>query len=312
MLKKIYMVIIVGMVVVSMVGCDKDKEDQSSKTTIGDIKKSSTVAGFDTKVETPIEASDTSEGIVVENTVSNKNASSDPFGMYLVPEGWAQYGLFMEKDGKLYSMDSTVPVSVIDEYGVGVRAGKEVKEANLYLMDSGKVGILPTNTPKAYVSAGDVPLLKVSKSDKVIAYGIQRIELTETSFAGYTIDAHERAFGSLEFMPTIDHTLIPTDGEIANQSKHDFGIFDANENQVEDFRNLTYGEEYTFTWYSGTECHQIVKVADCHCYPIDESVSAKTYTIKGSLTKNGYAEFDLSEVDPGIYTCGGSVFEVVD
>ncbi len=70
---------------------------------------------------------------------------------------------------------------------------------------------------------------------------------------------------------------------------------------TKDFRNgvlpLPKGEELTLNWYEGTEYKETKKKANYRYHIIDQD----KIVLSGTLTQNGYAEYDISNVQDGLY-----------
>ena len=80
-------------------------------------------------------------------------------------------------------------------------------------------------------------------------------------------------------------------------------ISDSDGNPVDDPFNLEYGEIYTVSWFEGTQYHETNLAATSKCY-VDTDGKPNffdAYEIPGELTKEGYAEYDLSEIPAGLY-----------
>ena len=78
-----------------------------------------------------------------------------------------------------------------------------------------------------------------------------------------------------------------------------FGVDDMDGNPVEDYFNLQYGEKYNAHWFEGTSYIEKEMFADCKVFELPSNDSY--VAIEGTLTKNGYMEYDLSSLEPGIY-----------
>ncbi|MBR3323953.1 hypothetical protein IKG24_00210 [Candidatus Saccharibacteria bacterium] len=240
---------------------------------------------------------------------------SDPYEMYKVSDEWAQNGgAYVQRDGAYYTISARVPEDVIERCGVGCIGYPALgHDASLYVMDevtSDSVEV-PTKNEECLISCGDFPILKIHRNETLYGYNATGLNFYRASFVGYTIQASRRPRNSgLSYFPIIDHRFLQTSDPLATETKEHIGLYDLNDNPVEDVHDLNYGEEYLFEYYVRTEYREFREVADCRCYALKKSELA--YRIDGELTKNGYVTFDISEVEPGLYTAGSSVFEIVD
>lgn len=234
----------------------------------------------------------------------------DPYGMYKVPEEWAadRGGLFVERETGIYTTGNLVPRYNLDIYDVGYSTNDDsTEDVMLYLYDAaGKVpDEIPTNTRDAILSSADFPILQVGKDEELHFYGGEKefIEISKVDFVGYTIPACFYGMPA-SYAPVIDHVIY------TDVARNNIGVFDADENPVDDVRNLEYSKEYKYEWYEGTSYNEVQYRANCSCYRVNYS---ETYKIPGELTKFGYIKFDISSLEPGFYTRGlHAVFEIVE
>lgn len=70
---------------------------------------------------------------------------------------------------------------------------------------------------------------------------------------------------------------------------------------VEGYVPLNKGESVTLSWYTGTQYHETEKQANYQYYIHGED----PIKLAGTLSKNGYAEYDLSGVPSGLYWING-------
>ena len=166
-------------------------------------------------------------------------------------------------------------------------------DVDLYLEDN---GILISFYPDRQ--------MPVWHSDDTVRYyssggnTIPNLVLNKRSFYGYSIRAYTSDLGSgcYEFhMYTEEKTR-----ESIRLDHFDTSLVDSEENNVEDMHDLEKGEECTAFWYEGTQYHEVLLPANYPCYVSDENEGS--IEIEGTLTKNGYAEYDLSEVPDGLYS----------
>ncbi|MBQ7245300.1 MAG: hypothetical protein IJS33_00040 [Firmicutes bacterium] len=149
-----------------------------------------------------------------------------------------------------------------------------------------------------------VPVYTVG--DKILMYSssgdLPKLNLHEMNFHGYTIPVVEESANYKIFEPGGKSTPLRKD-KINN-----FSVTDSNGQAIEDISSLTYGEVYTVSWYEGTQYCEVNLVANCGNYIMLDDYNY--LTIEGTLTKEGYMEFDISNVAPGLYavpTSGGGL-----
>ena len=247
-----------------------------------------------------------------EDTVEEDSYTEpfDPYGMYKVPEEWAaeRGGLYVERDTGIYTLQSLVPRYNLDNYTVGYSFNSSsTEDVLLYIYDDIPVDDPPTATTKAILSSDDFPILQVNKGEELHYYGDadETMTISKTNFVGYSIPACRCGLSEL-YVPIDDHVYH------GDTYRNNIGVFDMDENPVSDVRDLEYGRDYKYEWYEGTEYHELKCIANCRCYDYKYALENKI-EISGKLTKFGYVAFDISNLEPGIYTSDlHSVFEVVE
>ncbi len=94
----------------------------------------------------------------------------------------------------------------------------------------------------------------------------------------------------------------------------EFTIIDEDGNEFHDFSdiyNLTYGETYKLSWFEGTNFTETEMTAEWRVYHRASLTSTQDYEIEKILNKEGYAEYDFSILEPGLYIDDkGNVFDV--
>lgn len=197
----------------------------------------------------------------------------------------------LKRGGKLYSLGrlSTLP-----------GAAKGVGRLLYTLFGENDEGYL-------LLSNGEVPIPVLERNDKVVGFSsttVPTLRLYRADCLGYTIG-----------MSTVDGyvTLRDMTTDKVTQVRPDYSkgikVKDSHGRSVNDTNDLTYGESYTVYWYEGTKYNEVILTADCRIYSIHGYKSSFTaieyhdpaYTIEGTLTQNGYATYDMSGVEPGIY-----------
>lgn len=150
-------------------------------------------------------------------------------------------------------------------------------------------------------------------NDKIVYYSnttVPKFSLSKADFTGYTICANKNETGGSGFY----YFVVFQNGTYSEEVRtwdYDVHVVDKNEQEVESRFGLTQGEEYTVYWYEGTKYHEYKMKADYPFYQIHDKKSDDYYEIEGTLTKNGYAEYDISDIPAGIYkTSDGGLLQI--
>lgn len=231
------------------------------------------------------------------------------YELYKVKEGWIKKGgCFIERDGKFYALYGLIPTAnALNSYYIGSAGTNTDRIGRLFIRDSSSAK-MPTNTPFARITIGDLPILQISRTEKIGDFDTDTLSLTKTSFVGYSISVVERANNT---EAVFNSNRSDEDVELAFSQKEGCGVSDLSGNPVKDFRNLEYKEDYIFHWYSGAEYHEVTMKADCKVFKDRENYWESDIVLQGE--QNGeYFEFDLSELKPGFYLTSYGVFELVD
>jgi len=220
--------------------------------------------------------------------VSEVEPEKDPMEMFKVDAGWAsqrrEIGCILHGED-IYAVDYVSPKA--DEYGVGF-AIKDERE--IYYIDRRK-------SEEGYIIAiGDFEIPVLKEGDKFVVYSTKmpgEQAFAKTNFYGYGLPILDSESIYSLYEPGVD-------GLFLDKYKIDgFGIEDMNGNPVEDYFNLQYGEKYKAHWFEGTSYIEKEMLANCKVYELPEK---DMFTVvEGTLTKNGYMEYDLSGLEPGIY-----------
>ncbi len=267
------------------------------------------------------EAKSASSQEEAKSASSEKEAKSvepeadDPYALYRVSEEWIKEmgGMVIERNGALYSLSGHVPQSVLDDYGVGlasVRRGLEDR-AFLFMFDQVKITDVPTASTKTLVTAGDFPLIKVNRNERVRLYStttVTHLGIVPTKQIGYTIEAIAHSDIGM-YSPVLNKVM--TTSQIVGTHP---SVCDMTDTPVADVHDLEYGQKYKYIWYEGTEYHEMTLTADCKCYdwPTNNPLDSRVINLPVILGKDGYATVDFSGAEPGIYCAvpGGALFEV--
>lgn len=201
-----------------------------------------------------------------------------------------QYGFYLQKNNQLYCLNSksfTSPGSTRRNYYIS-----EMIDGYSYNFVNAKVLVI------SFDKNGNVPVFE--NGDSVRYYSpssVEDLELYNADPAGYTILAVNYPLGSgcnefIMYQNNTESIGIRTD-------IFKISICDDNDNEIKDKLALEQGKEYTLFWYEGTQYVDIKMAADYPYYIIECAQPA--YAIKGTLTKDGYATYDLSGVPKGLY-----------
>lgn len=203
---------------------------------------------------------------------------------------------FLLRDGKNYSLgtiDKEKGASVLPYLvGSGDRYGSYVGYS-LY----GDSQVSPVGAfDWGFFSYGNVPVPVYKQGDKIVSYstkGVPSLQLRKVDFYGYAIRLKSTSDKYIVFDTAIGPVSFPIDGTSIKNSSGEV---------VEDIFNLNEGDIYTISYYEGTQYKEITLPADSKCYAQESGrLDDPEYEIEGTLTENGYAEYDINEVEPGFY-----------
>lgn len=295
-MKKVLMVLLVLALVVALAACGYgtsatvSASDHTTSTqdgaTSGDVATVQTGPVAEPDYEEPI----TPEPIIVE--------PEDPFAALVVSEEFARNnaGFYIIRDGKWYSLNRLTRDTGI-QYGFGKRDVYGGRDLGLYSIEN----------RHDFLSMGPVPIMTLRPGDQLISFVETQTTLSSVDFVGYTVKLVHNTNSGVNSDTYLFADLDSDKVVIPRSSLDTLEVCDANGNAVADYRNLSYGETYTISWFEGTNYHEIVMVADCSFYV--PSGNPLYYDLKGTLSKESYAYYDFSAVQPGIYefVAGGQV-----
>ena len=193
---------------------------------------------------------------------------------------------------------------MIDDYNVGYQLGARAGGlAFLFIGDDDYIRDISTQTPKAIVSTGEFPLLKIKKGEIAREYvrfvNGGSMTVRKANPAGYTVGVF--GYRSGQPVPIVNHVGLIVPGP------QNVSVCDMKDNPVEDFRDLDYGQHYKVEWYEGVKYNESEEIANWRCYEYDDEV----IELPMELTKENYGAIVL-DLEPGFYVCGSEVFEVVE
>lgn len=235
--------------------------------------------------------------------IDYSNIPLDPYGCFLDSESWVQVkkGAYIYRDDKYYSLNLQASLKDRPDYNVG-----QIFD-NSYVFDKKNYveyqALYDSVLGPSYVDSstdlyrtycyplGDFEPMTYNKdTDEIRSYGASQMSLIKLDDVryGYLIHGPEKS-------PQIE----TTEGFFGpkNNSKEFKCIFDDG-TLVERNYGLNKGTEITASWYDGTDYKEYKVVADRVMYIENET---KTYELEGELHTEGYATYDFSNVEPGIY-----------
>lgn len=194
-------------------------------------------------------------------------------------------GAYVKRGDKLYSAGFAISLEASSKYGIGLQYNDV---AMLY--NSNKYGIL---------AFGNVPVLELSDGDEMRTYGVSSISLWKTELIGHSLWACEAT--ELQDTTVVFVGQYYKDAVTLNGQEKQLTLEDVSGNVVSmsDVHDLVADQTYTLSWFTGTTYHEY-KVPATGLYYKRPDQNA-TYRFEGTLDKAGYATYDLSDVEPGIY-----------
>ena len=170
------------------------------------------------------------------------------------------------------------------------------------------------------ISYGDIPALTLENGDEIVAFSsrtVPAMRLLRLKFVGYSMGMSGSGFesggGTAGWLWSSDQPeeMTPIDFSVQEQLM----VEDYNGNEVTDFYNLNFGERYFALWQQGTSFVEFEGIADCSYYKALND-NLQIYDIEqeidGEVTTEGYATYDVSGLEPGIYYVErGGVLEIV-
>lgn len=164
-------------------------------------------------------------------------------------------------------------------------------------------------------SCGELPIPILESDDEVVYYSLSNVSeigLRSVKSIGFSICMNpqydRKGIRVLDYYGKDVESPIKDIIQFDSYDSSAIQIEDSDGNVVDDIMNLTYGEDYTVYWYEGTVYKELIMPAVCSCYEVTDDLE---YYIPGELTKEGYATYDLSTVEPGIYLVdGGGLIQI--
>lgn len=203
------------------------------------------------------------------------------------------------RDGNNYSLSGNVNcVDGIDYSSVGYY---EYGDDTLHLYSP--VLVDTVDGKRGFFTVGDVPIPALENDDLVVAYSdstVPVLGLAQVDFYGYGVGLESSEYDGKRSLNIYNPE---TNEKIHEEEVTNIEVKDASGNTVDNYYNLQQGESYTVLWYKGTQKKEQPLKADCKVYADHTARKhiAADYEIKGELTDNGYATYDLSGIPVGLY-----------
>lgn len=295
-MKKMISILVVILMILT-VGCVDGARGTSKPASADDT--ATNVPSTDKRVE-EIVISEVTSSPVEEQTASptaevETPGEDDYYKVLEVSETFAsEYGgAYLKRNGKLYSL-TKIPIERAVKTGVGQRS----------IWDYSLAALLIQGIDNYYLTAGEVPIFIISEGDELVSYKDSSIGFLPAVFRGYSVRV-------LESVTTWGIYCDPKTGptEIRFTKRSEFQVLNSEGQKEENIHDIEYGEDCFVTWFEGTTYKEYPMVADCEYYyagPPEGEFLMNGTTIDGTLTKNGYATYDLSVLEPGAYIFGAS------
>ena len=202
---------------------------------------------------------------------------------------------FLIRNGVSYSLGAIDPEKAAKYLPVTLSGDNTYGGCTTY---SGIVVGVSDSINNGFFSLGNVPVPVYEEGDKIIVYSsktIPRLQLRKVNYYG---DAIRLLISANAYSVYDDAAADKAYGLKVNNTE----IRDSSGSEVEDIYSLNAGEIYTVSWTEGTKYNEITLPADSKFYvPESGRMEKPEYEIEGILTKDGYAEYNLSDVAPGTY-----------
>ena len=234
-----------------------------------------------------------------EETTDSGDVSSED-ELYLLawePNEENSENFFLLRDNQNYSLNTIDADKAVGVLPVIVYGSKDYGHGGCIIYgDMMETGALPEVARDGFFSYGNIPVPVIEEGDKVVSYssrGVPELMLKKLDFYGYAIRLKTFSKGYIIIDDAIGSVTLPFDGT---------EVVDSSGETVDDIYDLNEGEQYIVSWYEGTQYKEASLPADSRFYvPERGRMGDPEYEIEGTLTKDGYAEYDLSAVESGTY-----------
>lgn len=254
---------------------------------------------LDEEVEENMGNEEEIEEVVEEEPEILGESEEDP--LYILSTTWEianeneSGGLFLLRNGELYTLGEFYQKNPSVDYLPGM------------IIASGKLPTFYINNSKEYGdrSVGDVPIPLLGENDKIIAISrvsVPVLKLFPVELGGYSFLLDDdnsyvtiRNLWEKNDMIAIPRELFET-VEIMDKEGNVYSVKDC-------LNNLEKNQVYTLSWYQGTTLNQEEVVANSRVFYWSGYgyTGDDYYEVEGTLTTDGYAEYDVSSVPSGVY-----------
>lgn len=218
-----------------------------------------------------------------EEAIVTTVPEGDPLGYIREDEAFiSEYrGFYLVRDGAFYSLNDITSFKDKDEYNQGEKKGY-AKYETIY-----------ENSGDYVYTLGDFELPVISDTDEIRSYGLSNVFLMKVEDVSYAYVRQMDAEGY-----TIAGFIDTTEGRVRVPSYCKEYKTVVGDEEIETNYNLPKGTEVTISWYEGTDYKEYTAVADTRFYRYKY---ADRIEFEGELCKEGYATYDFSDVEPGLY-----------
>lgn len=255
--------------------------------------KQSTVSSISNKEETIFEEPESIIETIIETedeTGISTESPDEDISILKEDKTDYTYGVYLLRDDSIYSLKEFVLTGKNESYSVYQR--DDSADGGYYVFNCSEVG----NFPVPVYQGGDKVILYPTNASSATA----KLELSRVEYKEYSVAVKKDNLGNVYVnnftTPVVFHT------------KADVYIESADGTELDNWHELEYGEIVKVYWYEGAEYNERELKAVLKSYQIVDSTSNNSQgvslTIEGEKTKNGYIEFDVSNVPAGIYMTG--------
>lgn len=244
-----------------------------------------TTVSSDTNVE---ETQNESTDSVIETAISTDDLTeeSDSISALKVDKADYIHGVYLLRDNALYSLNEYVLIGKNACYSAYQRDGSASGEYYIFnWSDFGEFSV------PIYQGGDKIVSYPSNSSSANLTLGLSRVE-----YKGYSVELRLDNYGNYY----IKNSATPI-----YHSETDVYIEDSNGTELGNWHELEYGDIVKVYWYEGAEYHEEILKAGLKTYQVvdssPEDFQGVTLSVEGEKTKNGYIEFDVSNVPAGIY-----------
>lgn len=273
-------------------------------------------------------SSDKNAETVEENTEAEEEPLA-PYGYLIEDEEFVKAfkGFYIYRNDQFYSLNRVVSYKDIEEYNIGEKLNNGldfhwVGESEYYgqTITECSLGLMNINNEEERVyyfnTIGDYDIIKLEPDDEIRSYGVSNVEITKlesleygfrremgnrAGLGVYSTDEWDKGLASGWLQTTERKKHIP---QRYKELKYQIGDEEINYNY-----NLEKDTEVTVSWYEKTDYYEYTAVADSKFFyatsydfngVLGDSNSGPIKK-EGTLCKDGYATYDFSDLEPGVY-----------